>query len=622
MTDFRKLAEDSPDLLCLAGPDGVLRWVNRRWEQLLGWTPEELVGRAFIDFVEPQDVDSTEAALTSLHTGRQIVGLLNRIRTRDGEPQWLSWNMRRSSDGHISASGRESGDARPSARRVDFLHLAEHLGRIGHWHLDCRTQILFCSPEVYRIYGMPPDSSAPFEEQRFAGFHPDDRPEVERLVQRCIEHGEPYEFVARIRTVQGAWRHVRTIGRPEIDPKSGEVVELFGVIQDVTEPLELQAQLAHADKLKSLGTLVAGVAHEINNPLSYIKANAEVLAQTLPRAVGQDGDIGESAEVIQEIREGVARIQNIVGGLKSFARTSELATEEVELGQVVRTAERLCQSELRHRAQWASEIDPGGVYALGDESQLVQVAVNLILNAIQSIPEGQANQHHIAIRTAKTREERVFFEVQDTGVGMSDEVKQRAFDPFFTTKEHSAGTGLGLAICHGIVSRMGGSIEVSSSPGVGTRVRVCLPAIEPAGSSEQTSPVSLPPKATLVEPSALIVDDDLLVGRSLSRLLAGAYRVQHEANPLRALERLLGGWTPDVILCDVMMPQLSGPEFFERLVAGRPELARRVVFLTAGVIGQASEQKVLECAAPVVYKPVDRDRLLGVLQDLAQRPPD
>ncbi|HHH31641.1 MAG TPA: response regulator, partial [Polyangiaceae bacterium] len=330
-------------------------------------------------------------------------------------------------------------------------------------------------------------------------------------------------------------------------------------IDETTAELsEAQKQLLTADRLASLGTLAAGVAHEINNPLTYITSNLE-----LARSRVTDPEV---ADMLDDAIEGTQRVSHIVDGLGAFARRP--GTQEdghVDVADVVRTALELVRHELRHRAVVTVDVPANLPQPPGDEGELVQVLVNLLINAAHAIDDAPERSAHEITITAALEDEHVVIMVQDSGCGIPDEIRDRLTEPFFTTKALGRGTGLGLSICHGIVEALGGTLELDNRPQGGASARVTLPVGDDAPLSTATlaSASSSPPppsaKEAGSEPSGLrvlLVDDDAMVRRSVLRMLRDhdvtAATSGHEALERCAEQRF------DVILCDVMMPGMSG----------------------------------------------------------------
>ncbi|MEM9066981.1 MAG: ATP-binding protein [Myxococcota bacterium] len=498
-----------------------------------------------------------------------------------------------------------------AVERTELLTIAEELAGVGHWRVDLVQNHMFWSQQVYEIHGLDPGSYTPTIEAAVNAYHPDDRSRLSELLERTRTTQTPFEFEGRLLRTDGSIRLVQTSGRPQIDRNTGDVTAIFGVFRDITDDRALQRRLVQAEKMASVGTLAAGVAHEINNPLSYIHANALALSEEIAELVTDPRpELRELSTLIEEIREGTQRIKKIVGGLKTFSRTADRNTEVLELRSILETAARLCGNELRHRTRFAIEVADDTPPVEADEAQLVQVAVNLIVNACQAIQTGSVADNMVTVRAGQDGDD-VFFEVEDSGVGMTPEVLREAFTPFFTTKPQGTGTGLGLAICHGIVSSFGGRVEVRSTVGQGTRVRVRL-----AAARASATPAMEPPRTPVPRVGSarvLIVDDDLAVGRALARLLR-PHQVDVVSEPSIALARIRNGEVWDVILSDLMMPSMSGPAFHAAIAASRPELAKRMILITGGVFTDEGRVFLDSVVLPVLEKPIEGETLRGAVR--------
>jgi signal transduction histidine kinase len=407
---------------------------------------------------------------------------------------------------------------------------------------------------------------------------------------------------------------------PVID--TGQLLGAVMVFRDVTLQKKLQRQLELADRLASLGTLAAGVAHEINNPLAVITGNVHLLSQELKelqtdgrsqRAPGPEADQRERkiAQSIEDLQTAAGRIGRIVSDLGWFSRPAAVAVGQADVVQCVEWAVRTTAHEFRQRARLLTDLGPV-VPVRADEGRLEQVIINLLMNAAQAIEPGKSDQNQVSVATHMVPDGRVAIEVRDTGAGIPSEQLSRIFEPFFTTKEVGLGTGLGLAICYGIVHALGGEIEVQSEVGKGTLVRVTLLAATPAAETAKGSP---PDGVDVVRARILVVEDEAMVRRVLERVLA-----DHD---LRCLERgaealalIAAGERFDLILCDLMMPTMSGIELYEKLLKTDPELARRVVFITGGATTVEVDDFLRSVPNPRIPKPFEIDALRKTVQRL------
>ncbi|HET9597832.1 MAG TPA: ATP-binding protein [Anaeromyxobacteraceae bacterium] len=253
---------------------------------------------------------------------------------------------------------------------------------------------------------------------------------------------------------------------------------LAQAVEERTRELEVaQQRLALADRLASIGTMAAGVAHEINNPLSYVLANVGYLAGELAGPDPLDRQRDDLLRAARDAGEGAARVRGIVQGLRSFARAPQGDQRPVDLVPELGAAVAMCRHDVELRARFETRIPSTLPLVAAREHELEQLFVNLLVNAVQALPPDRAHaENRVCISARAEGAAGVVVEVEDNGVGIAPEVLPRVFDPFFTTKPVGQGTGLGLSICHGIARRSGGTIEVESTPGEGARFRVVLPA--------------------------------------------------------------------------------------------------------------------------------------------------
>lgn len=373
-------------------------------------------------------------------------------------------------------------------------------------------------------------------------------------------------------------------------------------------------RLALADRLASVGRLSAGIAHEINNPLSYVMSNLSFIERQL--ASQRTDAQGEMRESISEALHGADRVRRIIADLKMFARAGEERVEAVSLDEVLASSIKMAANEIRYRGRLTEDYGPVGPVR-GDAGRLGQVFLNLIINAAQSLTKSRPDGNYIHVRTRSDQMGRAIVEITDTGEGIPAEIKNRLFDPFFTTKPIGVGTGLGLSICHGIVAAHGGEIEVESEVGVGSTFRVTLPT--------SVAAIAAPP-VVAVDPirgprrRVLVVDDEPMILSSMKRTLSEMHDVEAVNGGQQAIHRLQQGARFDVILCDLMMPGITGMEVYGHVCAVSPEQARRMVFVTGGAFTAEAQAFLEQLGNPIVEKPVDIDRvnaLIAAFQEAA-----
>jgi len=446
--------------------------------------------------------------------------------------------------------------------------------------------------------------------------HPDDRAVVEALFARvhALGHEEVSDVAeVRMRGADGSWRICEVSGvRVEI----GGAATVVASGRDITERKRLRAQLMVSDRMASLGTLAAGIAHEINNPLAYVTGNLEAMAEAV-QARGGTPDRVELSVAINEARDGAERVRKIVQGLRSFSRPEEEKRVALALPGVLEAAIRLTSNEVRHRATLVRELGATPL-VVADDGRLTQVFINLLINAAHAIPEGNSDANRITVRTRTDAAGRAVVEIEDTGRGIAPEVLSRVFDPFFTTKDVGVGTGLGLSICHGIVTGLGGEISIESAPDRGTLVRVVLVPPAEAALPPPTpivDPVDAP--ALVRRPRVMLVDDEPMIAQTIERLLRRDYDITIASCGRDALAHVTGGARFDAIVSDVMMPNMTGIEMLEELRRTAPEQAARVIFLSGGAFTAQTRERLDLLGAPQLEKPVTAKELRACVLRIA-----
>jgi PAS domain S-box-containing protein len=417
-------------------------------------------------------------------------------------------------------------------------------------------------------------------------------------------------------------RSFQTSLSPLADVEDGPATGLVGVSRDITAQKRVAEQLLISDRMASVGTLAAGVAHEINNPLAVVITNLDFVSRVLPHLepVARQAIPGSFWEAIADARESADRAGHLVQDLKVFSRTpEEERPQPVDVQRVLDSSARMARNEVRHRARLVMKYDHVPP-VLAAEARLGQVFLNLIVNAAQSIPAGHVGEHEVTLSTRARPDGMVAVEVRDTGQGIAPEVLRKLFTPFFTTKPVGEGTGLGLSICHRIVTSFGGRIEVESQVGKGSTFRVLLPAVA------RSAPRPCVPRARGSEPDnlrrgrLLIVDDEPLVASALARELGDEHEVNVAQDGVCALARVRAGERYDAIVCDLMMPEMTGAELHAHLSREAPELAERMIFVTGGAFTEAMQRFLHEVANPMVDKPFDLARLRHLIRERVSGP--
>jgi two-component system cell cycle sensor histidine kinase/response regulator CckA len=395
------------------------------------------------------------------------------------------------------------------------------------------------------------------------------------------------------------------------------LVETIDRLLVENEHRALQARLAQTDRLTSLGTLAVGVAHEINNPLAYVLLNLGYLSEELPGLLSspESPKAREALIAVEHALDGSERIRNTVRSLQTFSRPENEKRTPLQLAKLLDSTLPLIANEIQHRALLVKEYgDVPDVIA--NEARLGQVFLNLLINAVQALPEDCSDQNRLRLVVRASSQGRVVVEVHDNGVGIPTQVRGRIFEPFFTTKPVGIGTGLGLTICHGIVASLGGTLSFESEAGKGTVFRVELPAAVQETSDAARRVSEAPSKR--VDPTTrgriLVVDDEPIVCFTLERLLSSEGDVVASTSARKALATIQNGDRFDVILCDLMMPEMDAPLFYDELCKVAPVQAERMVFVTGGAFTPRAREFLEHVPNTRIEKPFDIDALIALVR--------
>jgi two-component system cell cycle sensor histidine kinase/response regulator CckA len=420
---------------------------------------------------------------------------------------------------------------------------------------------------------------------------------------------------------------------PIVDDR-GQRIGVVIVLRDVSVERKSQEQFALADRLASLGAVAAGVAHEINNPLTYIVGNVGFLGEELESLRGLvsadvppefaaklSRSVAQLDQLAKEIEEGATRVARIVADLGCFGQ-QPTAIRSGNVRQALDWALRVSRTAITEHATIRLDLEPVPEVR-GDEGRLGQVFLNLLLNAAHAMQQGDPATHELCVAShlepapAEGGPPLVLVTVRDTGIGMTEDVLERIFDPFFTTKPIGMGTGLGLSVCHGIVKELGGSIGVTSVLGEGSVFEVRLPV------AERSAVAELPvPRAPRRRARVLVVDDDSRVLSVLSRMLDGhdvsvAQGARAAIAQLRAQEREF-----DAVVCDVLMPEMSGIDLYHEMARHHPGQTGRVVFLSGGANTEVAREFLCSVDNACLKKPPQRKELLAAIDQLLAASPE
>ena len=601
-------------------------WYSERSRQLIGIGPDEVLDVTSLRArVHPDD---WERLSEPYYQGfpHETLAIEYRIIRPDGELRWIyglgaaerdEKGIAREVHGiHLDVTERKRAEEElESIRR--HLELAVEGAQLGVWSFNPVAGSAWFSDRARDLVGLQ-DNFLPNGLAVRERIHPDD---WEKIVGPQFRHfpEQPVGIEYRVRLPDGQERWIYSLGAATRDA-AGAMQSVHGILFDITDRKRAEEELTrsrdallHSEKLAALGSLLAGVSHELNNPLAAIVGQAEMLAED-----AQGTPMEQRANRIGAAAERCARI---VQTFLAMARQRERQLGLVGVNDLIANVLELTDYGLRTSGIAVRVNFGSGLPAVeGDRDQLHQVLVNLVVNAQQAMEKGAAFEKVLTIRTSVNQAGRVLIDVTDTGPGIPEEMRRRIFEPFFTTKRHGqggGGTGIGLSFSQGIVEAHGGRISVEPSRR-GAHFRVELPAAvgQPITVVPQTEVVI--PDAAPATRRALIVEDEPDVADTLRELIAReGFDVTVAANGSDALQAI-DCERFDVLLSDLRMPLLSGVELHERLTETHPELVQRMAFVTGDTMGDRMAEFARSCDRPVLEKPFTRAGVRSVLAALIE----
>jgi len=625
---YRRIVETSSEGIWTIDTESKVDFVNLPLTKMLGYPADEMLGKPLFQFL-PEEAGARAAHRLLVERSRQgfsevaevrlvrkdesgMLGLLKTSPIRDAEGNYLG-TLGMLTDLTLHKQAEEA--LRKSEEQYRQIVEATTDGIIK---TDEAAKILFVNRRYAQMLGYEPGEmigTSAFDFMSAAAK----LIAVESVQRRRKMGKDVYDSTLRHKDGTDIWVNIAATALVDGE---GQYVGSLAVVRDITEQKKLQSQLMASDRMASVGTLAAGVAHEINNPLAAVIANIDYIAEILGRAGGRPSLVspgGSDALSLEEIkaplddaRAAAQRVRIIVRDLKIFSRSpTDEPKGPVDVEAIMESSLRMAGNEIRHHARLVKNYSPvPGVQA--NEARLGQVFLNLIVNAALALLDDRTEQNVIRVST-RLSGERVIVEVSDTGVGIPPEIIGRIFDAFFTTKAVGVGTGLGLAICQRIVTDMGGELTVESEVGRGTTFRVALPVARKEEEREAAAPVEQVLAAGR-RGRILVVDDEKMVVSVIKRILAKEHDVVSTVAAREALALCVAGEKFDLILCDLMMPEMTGMDLHRELSRAAPEQAHRMIFLTGGAFTDKARQFLSETVKEYLEKPFDPVNLRAIVQ--------
>ena len=598
--------------------EGRVTFCNDFLLRVTGWTREEAMGQEWFQRFIPDDWEGVRRFfLDSIQRGQIDLHYENPILTRDGEVRLIQWTntLLYDAEGVVAGTASLGKDITELRKSEEAVRASEQkFSRIFQSSPDA---IIITDHDTGRVFDINPGFT------RLLGYQPEEaighftKPEdlalwVDPAVrgnirQLVVEQGQAINFPAELRCKDG---HAISVLVSSTLLNLAGISRTLSLVRDITEFRRteeerrlLELQIQKAQKLESLGSLAGGMAHDMNNVLGAILGIASIHQETSP----PDSPLQRAMDIIIKA---CLRGRTLVQGLLSFARKGLVEQQVLDLNSLVKDGVALLEHTTFRRIQLEIDLAEDLRPIQGDPSALSHVIMNLCVNAVDAMESGGT----LRLATWNEPPDALVLEVADNGCGMSKEVLERAFDPFFTTKAQGKGTGLGLPIVYNTIKAHGGTLDVESTPGAGTTIRIHLPACDPVREEALPKPIA---KAFHRSLHVLVVDDDDLVRSSLELMVKTSH---HQSVGVgsgeEALQKLQEGLAVDVVILDMNMPGLGGETTLSRLRQLRPGLP---VLLATGRV----DQRVLDlvdqnAGVSLLSKPFTLEEVRRRIEDLTQ----
>jgi PAS domain S-box-containing protein len=631
---YRLIVENQTEFIVKWLPDGTRTFVNDSYCRTFGVREQDCVGTSFFPLVAPEyreDIRRHTAALTP-EVPEYTDEHLSLV---PGGQRWQQWTNRGIFDANgrlveILSTGRDVSERKDAEEKLrqSRMHLlaSQHIARVGSWEMNLRSlddlngNAVRCSDECFRILGLAPGEIEVTGRVFFDLVHPDDRAQVCDAAHRAVRERSLYSVDHRILAANGDERILHGQAELVFDPATGQPTKLIGTTQDITDRVRLEEQLRQSQKMQAIGQLAGGVAHDFNNLLTVINGHVEMV---LDHLAGDDPLRGE----LTPVRDAGQRAALLTRQLLLFSRKAVLAPRVLDCGDVVQRTSQMLRRLISEEIDISIVSSPSLDSVKADPTQIEQVIMNLSLNACDAMPRGgrlTIETGNVAIDANFCREHPeaapgryVRLVVSDTGSGMTPHVKAHLFEPFFTTKGPGRGTGLGLATVYGIVQESGGFVTVSSDLNVGTTFRVFLPVVD--GPDPETKAEAVAHSPLRGNETVLVVEDDPGV-RTITTLALKkyGYRVLEASDGPAALKVSSAHATIDLVVTDVVMPEMSGREVADRLRCSRPHCP--VLFMSGHNEEMLVDRAATGMADSFIQKPFTPVALATKVRQLLDHP--
>ena len=625
-TRCRSVLDNVQDAITMLTPDGIILEVNRGCEQMLQTSRDRMIGHHIREFAPPGREDSNVAGYE-----KTVVGGGGRvalpIARPDGTCVYVEWSnkaARFDGDEVIIAVGRDVTE-QVEARRKEAASEEKYRTLIDSipdvvWSAKRDGTLTFISPTAGKVCGFSAEellqSPPSFWRDR---IHPEDVDRVRHAYATLATNDYSAEY--RWRHKDGQWIWLRAHARTRT--KSDGTARIEGTFADVTELKRAEENLRQSQKMEAIGQLTGGVAHDFNNILAVILGNGDFLRQSLAENDPRRAD----ADAILEAGQ---RGAGLTRQLLAFSRRQMLEPRVLDLNQIVRGLEKMLRRIIGEDVEFSTVLPEGLRPVHADAWQIEQVIMNLVVNARDAMPRGgklSIETANVVLDASYTRTHtesasggHVMLAVSDTGCGMDANTKRRLFEPFFTTKERGKGTGLGLSTCYGIVKQSGGLIWVYSEPGQGTAFKIYLPVTLADAAPMPADGAQVPAAAANGHETVLVIEDDAQVRAMVRRILSSSgYQIleARDGEEAVAVTSMHAG-TIDLILSDVVIPGVSGPEAVQQVQ--QTHGGTRSLFMSGYTDHAVLRDQILSAGANFIQKPFAPATLVNKVREVLDAP--
>ncbi|MBN1960587.1 MAG: PAS domain S-box protein [Deltaproteobacteria bacterium] len=654
------IVQTAQAIVLVLSPFGKIVTFNPYLEKLSGWSLKEVIGRDWFDVFLPQKVrEYTRELFQRAIADSPTQGNIDCIVTRDGRELYIEWYDKtlKDSNGYITGLLSVGQDVTARKKVEETLNYQKMLlesqnqaSLDGIINIDVQGRILWHNRRFVDMWGIPQEVLAVGHEGAILNYIRTQIRDPDTFLDKLNNHNVLEDSRSQNEFYSNDGRVFDCYCSPMMNDE-GKLLGRVCVFRDITERKlaeterqQLQTRLAQSDRLSSMGMLAAGVAHEINNPLSYVLYNIESLVEDIPKLseftqrchaallaqVGQEdileilGDtqrvfdrmlFDDVSDRLRDALSGAYRIKNISRSLGTFSRVEHNRLAPVNIQTCIEHAAAMGFNEIKYRARFVKDFSQVPL-VLASDGKLAQVFLNLLINAAHSIDEGHVSQNEVRVRTWSI-DDKVFAEVSDTGKGIAPENQKKIFDPFFSTKGIGVGTGLGLSICKNIIEEFGGTISFTSELGKGTKFLIILPRLpEDWDKNIETNEIYDDSEKSSIRGRILIIDDEASIRSSINKMLRHEHNIISVESGLEAKDLIEKDQNFDLIFCDLMMPEMSGMELHSWLTKHHNKLAEQVVFITGGAFTPGASEYLSKVGNLRLEKPFDTKNFKKITNEL------